>query len=102
MTFGSAPASSWHGSLRREMNLRQFSALARLSCSQIGKAMHYAVSIYMYGSCFFLIESSTFKPILSLSLPLPPSLSHTQQYHSLVSVLTVSGMESDKMTLPFE
>ena len=31
MALGSQPTSSWHGSLRREMNLRQFSAFVRLS-----------------------------------------------------------------------
>ena len=31
MVLGSARASSWQGALRREMNFRQFSALAWLS-----------------------------------------------------------------------
>ena len=34
MALGSQVASSWHGSLRREMNLRQFSAFVRLSCDE--------------------------------------------------------------------
>lgn len=50
MALGSQVASSWHGSLRREMNLRQFSAFVRLSCGCM-KIYSYAYTMYICVKC---------------------------------------------------